>query len=71
MLFQFGLHQMRASKGDGKPEPQTLIKFGNPYFKDADGVVSNWMSCGYSSTFLWSYLKFSYLMLLIIGPTRQ
>ena len=41
ILFQFGLHQMRASKDEGKPEPQTLIKFGNPYFKDTGGVVSN------------------------------
>ncbi|XP_068710589.1 myb-like protein X isoform X2 [Montipora foliosa] len=35
---QFGLHQMRASKDEGKPEPHTLIKFGNPYFRDSRGV---------------------------------
>lgn len=39
--FQFGLHQMRASKDEGKPEPHTLIKFGNPYFRDAGGMVRN------------------------------
>ena len=45
ILFQSGLHQMRASKDEGKPEPQTLIKFGNPYFKDTGGVVSNRKGC--------------------------
>lgn len=41
LYFQFGLHQMRASKDEGKPEPHTLIKFGNPYFRDAGGLVRN------------------------------
>jgi len=31
---------MRANKDEGKPEPHTLAKFANPYFKDASSVVS-------------------------------
>ena len=32
---------MRANRDDQeKPEPHTLIKFANPYFKDASSVVS-------------------------------
>ncbi|KAL9985551.1 hypothetical protein ACROYT_G007972 [Oculina patagonica] len=35
---QYGLHQMRANKDERKPEPHTLIKFANPYFKDTSSV---------------------------------
>ena len=31
---------MRANKDEGKPEPHTLAKFANPYFKDASSMVS-------------------------------
>ncbi|KAL9977750.1 hypothetical protein ACROYT_G015190 [Oculina patagonica] len=29
---------MRANKDERKPEPHTLIKFANPYFKDTSSV---------------------------------
>ena len=31
---------MRANKDDSKPEPHTLLKFANPYFKDSSSLVS-------------------------------
>ena len=31
---------MRANKDEGKPEPHTLAKFANPYFKDTSSMVS-------------------------------
>ena len=31
---------MRANRDEGRPEPHTLIKFANPYFKDSSSVVS-------------------------------
>ena len=36
---------MRASKDEGRPEPQTLVKFANPYFKDSGCLVSDTISC--------------------------